>query len=159
MRRLIVALVLFSVISVNAQAACYTPEQFRAEQAIRYHTRLMVLGMLCKGVLKQNTYADYQSFTKRNQSVINEQENRLVGYFKQTRQPNPERALHSLRTDLANRISVQATRSVVAFCQYYTKEWRQSKSMTPLSFKQWIASLNWQKTTETSRPVCGATQK
>lgn len=153
-------LILFFIFTIQpAWAGCYTIEQYKAEQVIRYHTRLMVLGMLCQGVLKQNTYSDYQAFTQRNQIIINEQENKLISYFKQDNQPNPDRALHSFRTDLANAISQQAAYSVTSFCQRYTHEWRQAKTMDPKLFKSWIASLNWKKESDTSKPLCGAVQK
>lgn len=156
--RIIAFAVLFVLLAQTASAGCYTPSQFRAEQAVRYHTRLMVLGMLCQGAYKQNSYADYQSFTKRNQNIVREQENILIGYFKQIKKPVPERALHSFRTDLANKTSTQASMSLSRFCAQYEKDWRAAKTMQPAQFKAWIVALDAQKPQETSTPVC-ATQK
>ena len=140
-------------------ASCYTPDQYRAEQAIRFHTRLMVVGMLCQGMLGRSAYADYQHFTTRNQNVIHEQENRLIHYFKQVRKPNPERALHSFRTDLANVIARQASASAIRFCQTYAGQWRQAKTMQPQDFKGWIAAVTWSKPAETTNPVCTTRSK
>lgn len=156
--RIIALACLFVMLVQAASAACYTPAQFRAEQAVRYHTRLMVLGMLCQGAYKQNAYADYQAFTKRNQNIIREQENILIGYYKQIKKPAPERALHSFRTDLANKTSTQASMSGGQYCRQYEKEWLAAKNMQPAQFKAWIVTLDPQKPQETSTPGC-AVQK
>ncbi len=155
MKRFICSLLILLFVTQAAQAAaCYTPDQYRAEQAIRYHTRLMVVGMLCQRILDRNTYTDYQHFTTRNQNVIHNQENMIIRYFKQNRRPNPERALHSFRTDLANAVAQQAAASVGRFCQTYAAQWRESKAMQPNDFKAWIATISWKQPTETTRPVC-----
>lgn len=114
----------------------------------------MVVGMLCQRALGQTAYADYQHFTTRNQNVIHEQENRLIGYFRKNTHSNPERALHSFRTDLANAIAQQAGASVMRFCNSYAQQWRDSKVMQPKDFLAWIAAVSWAKPAETSRPVC-----
>ncbi len=154
--RIIAIACFLAMFAQAASAACYTPDQFRAEQAIRFHTRLMVVGMLCQGAYKQNAYAQYQGFTKRNQNIIREQENKLIGYFKQIKKPNPERALHSFRTDLANATSQKAGLSGGQFCKEYEKDYLSAKNMQPAQFKSWIIALNPQKPQETSIPVCAA---
>ena len=141
----------------SAYASCYTQKQFRAEQALRFHTKLMIVGMLCQGSFQADTYTDYKSFTTRNQTVIRDQENKLINYFTNTKQPNPERALHGMRTDLANYISQQATQSIAEFCKSNKDLWQQSLAMQSNDFKSWIEKLHWTKKTETLQKPCVAT--
>lgn len=156
-KTLIIALVVLLSTQTAQASSCYTQDQFRAEQALRFHTRLMIIGMLCQGILKRNTYAEYQGFTARNQNVIQEQENSLISYFRQVRKPNPERALHSLRTDLANEAAQQAGASVGVFCQKYISQLQMAKTMRPIDFKHWIQGLALTLATPTTTPVCAAT--
>ena len=139
-------------------ATCYTPQQFRAEQAVRFHTRLMVLGLYCQKALKHNTYASYQAFTQRNQRVIREQENRMIAFYRQAKIRNPERHLHSFRTNLANEISMQAGRSPDTFCKRYAQAYQAAKGMVPQDFKAWIDQINLKQMVATSRPACVAMQ-
>ena len=54
---------------VDIKPACYTQAQYRAEQAVRYQTQLMVAGMLCQSANPQS-YTKYQAFTQRNTPTI-----------------------------------------------------------------------------------------
>lgn len=144
-----------SVLAAN----CYTPDQYRAEQALRFHTNLMVFGLYCKPILRQDTYAAYQQFTTRNQNVVRGQENRLISYYKQARTASPEKALHSLRTDLANKTSLQASKSIVSFCTQYTAAYYKAKAMKPVDFQHWIEQVTLNTPRPTSRQVCAATQR
>lgn len=159
MKYLIFFVTLFSLITTGSFAACYTPAQYKAEQALRFHTDLMVVGLYCKRVMKQNTYATYQAFTSRNQNVIRSEENQLISYFKQTKTPAPERALHKLRTDLANKTSLQASKSIVAFCRQYMVPYAKAKTMVPADFQRWIQQVNLKSGATTTRPVCAAAQR
>lgn len=153
----ITALLFFSH-SVFA-ADCYTPEQYRAEQALRFHTNLMVFGLYCKPVLRQDTYAAYQQFTNRNQNVVRNQENRLISYYQETKAASPERALHSFRTNLANDTSLQASKSIVTFCRNYTTAYNRAKAMKPVEFQHWIEQISLKYPRASSRKLCGAAQQ
>lgn len=145
--------VLITVPAMAQAARCYTPEQYRAEQVVRFHTNLMVMGLYCKSVLKQNTYATYQDFTRRNQNIIKAEENRLIAYFQNNSGKNAERELHTMRTDLANRISLQAGQSITRFCRQYTPYYEQAKTMIPADFKRWIEQINI-SAANSSVPLC-----
>src|SRR5690606_24307797 len=106
MKKLIACALVFSLAATTGFAACYTPEQYRAEQAIRFHTQLMVVGMLCTKPYGQDAYGAYQEFTKRHQNIIKAEENRLIAWFRANKKPSAERALHSFRTELANDTSM-----------------------------------------------------
>lgn len=149
-----------AIAPMRAMAAnCYTPEQFRAEQVVRFHTQLMVMGLYCKGIMKQNTYATYQDFTRRNQNIIKQEEDRLIGYFRKAGHKRADRELHTMRTDMANTISLQAGRSPVAYCRQFTPYYEQAKSMIPADFKRWIEKINVNGTLASSAPLCAASQK
>lgn len=152
-------ILLIMLLPLTAQAACYTPEQYRAEQAVRFHTNLMVVGLYCKSVLQQDTYATYQAFTRRNQNIIQQEENRLIAFFKQARMASPERQLHSMRTDLANKISLQAGQGIGAFCHRFASAYMQSKTMIPRDFQRWIEQISPDDATASSHPVCAAAQR
>lgn len=142
-------------------AACYTPAQYRAEQAIRYHTRLMIIGMRCQRVLAApSAYADYNAFTKRNQAVIREQENQLIAHFKARQFRAPEKQLHTLRTDLANAMSMQANGpAVVQFCRTYAGTLQQAKTMKAQDFRKWITQVDLKVQTVSTQPLCTAAQR
>ncbi len=158
MTRLIIAILALLTISSTSFAACYTPAQYRAEQALRFHTNLMVIGLYCKRVLQQDTYATYQTFTSRNQNVIRSNENELVTYFKQAKAVSPEKSLHSMRTDLANKTSLLASKSIVSFCKQYSGNYNAAKTMVPADFQRWINQINLNQQVQTTQPVCAAAQ-
>ena len=154
MKNFLRCLLIFLLVSVHAFAGCYTQEQYRAEQAVRFHTSLMVVGLYCKGILKQDTYATYQDFTRRNQNIIQKQENLLIGYFRQTKQAAPEKRLHTMRTDLANQISLQAGQATVVYCAKWAPLYYRAKTMIPRDFQRWIEQT---PTTQPSvQPLCVA---
>lgn len=156
----LVLLLCLAVMPLRVMAAgCYTDEQFRAEQAVRFHTQLMVMGLYCKAVLKQDTYAAYQDFTRRNQNIIKSEEDRLIAYYRNNGAKRADRALHTMRTDLANNISIQAGASPVAFCRRYANHYEQAKTMIPVDFRRWIEGINITSTLASSAPLCAAPQK
>lgn len=155
-----VLMLCLAIAPMRAMAAnCYTPEQFRAEQVVRFHTQLMVMGLYCQGVMKQNTYAAYQDFTRRNQNIIKQEEDRLIGYFRNRGYKRADRELHTMRTDMANKISLQAGQSPVAFCRQFAPSYERAKSMIPADFKRWIEQVNVTRASASTVPLCAAAQK
>jgi hypothetical protein len=155
MKNFILLITIFCFITSQSFAAsCYTPAQYRAEQTIRFHTTLMVYGLYCKAVMKQDTYATYQSFSARNQNVIRKQENTLISYYKQNKKS--ETALHSLRTDLANKTSLQASQSIISFCQQNMADYTSAKTMKPSDFERWIDQINLKSGKTSTHPLCSA---
>lgn len=137
-------------------ASCYTPEQYRAEQAVRFHTNLMIMGLYCKAVMKQDTYATYQEFTRRNQNIIKTAENRLIDYFsKRSGNKAAERRLHTMRTDMANEMSLQAGQQLVQFCRQYSPYYERAKTMIPADFNRWIEQIDLHDPAVTTVPLCG----
>jgi hypothetical protein len=132
MRKIAVLIAAFSVMTTQVFAACYTPEQYRAEQAIRFHTQFMLIGMLCRNAFGEDSYASYQRFTDRNQGVIAAEENRLISYFAQNGDEAPDGALHTLRTNIANAYSMQAMKSQ-NFCRMMVNRYRAPSRFAPQS--------------------------
>jgi hypothetical protein len=143
----------------TASAACYTPSQFRAEQAMRYHTRLMVVWVCCaRALTNKMPMQTTRAFTKRNQNIMREQENILIAYFKQIKKPNAR----ARAAQLPYRSGQQNLDSGQHVCRAFVPNMRRimasAKTMQPAQFKAWIVALDAQKPQETSTPVC-ATQK
>lgn len=138
----------------TAQPKCYTPQQYRAEQAIRYQTQLMVAGMLCQQQAGQHIYNQYQGFSVRNQDVITRAENQLIGFFRiHGTDATPERSLHSLRTNLANELSMRAMgQSLDKFCAHAIPRVKQAAMMQPRQFEKHLMDLSLSHTA--TRPVC-----
>jgi hypothetical protein len=157
MKRFIFLIILLCFVTTQSFAvACYTSSQYRAEQAIRYHTRMMVFGLYCKAVMRQDTYGPYESFTSRNQNVIRKEENLLISYYRQNGNAAPETTFHSLRTNLANKTSLQASQSIISFCQQNFADYSHEKSMKPSDFERWIDQINVKSAKTSTHALCSA---
>lgn len=105
------ALLALLVIPVQAKPPCYTPDEFEAEQGIRLHTELMVVGLTCQEMGPKDQpslFAQYKMFTLKNQKQIQVWEKNLIAYYKRTVKGNPNRAFDTFRTRLANETSQRA---------------------------------------------------
>ncbi|MBP7337050.1 hypothetical protein [Niveispirillum sp.] len=98
-------------LSAPSKGPCYSVQEFAAEQGIRLHTELMVVGLTCqhmdvKG--EPSLFNQYKMFTLKHQARIQQWEKTLVAYFKRTTSGNPTRGFDSFRTRLANETSQRA---------------------------------------------------
>ncbi|MDI1227242.1 MAG: hypothetical protein PSY14_06125 [bacterium] len=159
MKKFALALVLslcLSPVAANAKGSsgCYTPQEFEAEQGLRIHSELMVIGLTCMRMPQgAQGYLKYQSFTQKNKGLISGYENDLIGYYRRSGSGNPEIKLHTLRTTLANQISQHAiSMSTVSFCKRFSPRIDQALSMDKGKIRKW-AQHSWQTST-TSAPVC-----
>lgn len=135
---------------------CYTPEEAEAEQGIRIHSELMVIALNCQHMTPRgwkNFYVQYQQITNRNAPLISGYEETLISYFAVAGRPNPERALHDLRTDFANKVSTDAARMRPdIFCSQYATRLPKVEKMSSAEIKAWAAdSNNFQRV---SKPMC-----
>src|SRR5688572_5319105 len=88
------------------RASCFGPSEAEAEQGIRIHSELMVIALNCQHMTPrgwENFYHQYQKITARQGALIAGYENVLIDYYGRAGRPNPERALHDLRTIFANK--------------------------------------------------------
>ena len=137
----------------SQSASCYSPAEFEAEQGLRIHSELMVIGLTClKMPGGKGLYSKYQTFTQRNQHLISNYENALIDYFRRNGAPNAEGQFHTLRTGLANQISKHAIGNVVGFCQAFAPRLDQALAMDQAKLRRW-AQQTWPQS-PTSRPAC-----
>ncbi|MDG3441270.1 hypothetical protein [Nitrospirillum amazonense] len=112
---------------------CYSPAEFDAEQAIRYHTRLMVIGLTCQqlGGNYEGLYVRYKKFTLAHKAQIIAWEDSLIAHYRKTAKGNPNRALDTLRTHLANEMSQHiAAVSTDIYCAQHADMLAQAELMS-----------------------------
>lgn len=115
-------------------AACYTNAEAEAEQGVRLHSELMVIGLNCQHLAhaagNKNLYLAYREFSAAHGKLFAAYETQLLNYFKRTGVSDPEAALHKLRTDLANKISTDAAQMRPdIFCAHYAGRIDQARGM------------------------------
>ncbi|OYQ33635.1 hypothetical protein CHU95_14785 [Niveispirillum lacus] len=98
-------------LAASTKGPCYSVPEFAAEQGIRLHTELMVVGLTCqhmdvKGEV--SLFNKYKQFTLKHQTRIQQWEKTLVAYYKRTTSGNPTRTFDTFRTRLANETSQRA---------------------------------------------------
>lgn len=136
-----------------AAPACYAPHEFEAEQGLRIHSELMVIGLTCVKMPGQsNIYGKYQAFTAKNEKLIAKYESDLIAHFRMQGGGNPEKQFHSLRTGLANRISQLAIGNMVGFCRSFTPRMDAALAMDQPRLRQWAQQV-WAEA-PTSKPLC-----
>lgn len=157
MKKFLIAFVLFSVMSAPAMAAsCYTMPEAEAEQGIRIHSELMVIGLNCQHMYKangKNLYAAYRSFTAENIKLFSDYEKDLMAYFRRTGHANPEAQLNSMRTVFANKIANDSARMRPdQFCKHYASRIEKVANMPKPEIKKWAATFY--PSHPTSKPIC-----
>jgi len=155
MLRYFLSLVFIFSMTLTAQAkTCYTAGEVESEQGLRIHSELMVIGLTCAKVRGgQSLYSKYQSFTRKNKYLIEEYENTMIRYFKESGASSPAKSLHGLRTGIANEISQKAIRmNIGAFCNHYKTRIDQALNMDHDTIRRW-ARKTW-PSQPTTRPLC-----
>ena len=156
MFKFLMTLAILLLMTTNANAKCYTMAEAEAEQGIRIHSELMVIGLTCQHLGprdRKNLYMQYKDFTQDHGSLLRGYENTLINYFKQSGKKDPERAMHDMRTNFANKISKDAaTMRPDAFCAYYAPRIPRAASMNDGEVRTWAATFfpNF----PTSQPFC-----
>jgi len=156
-RFFIAAAVAVCMTSLATQAVaeqCYTPREFEAEQGLRIHSELMVISLTCmKTAQGSSIYDKYQTFTKKNSTLIKEYENDMISYYRAQGAASPEKQFHSLRTSLANEISQHAIKmSTGSFCQHFASRIDSALAMDQEKLRRW-AQQPWPNS-PTSQPIC-----
>lgn len=152
---LVVSLVLpFS--GARAAGVCYTPAEAEAEQGIRIHSELMVIGLNCQNMKftdGTDLYAKYRAFTAARANLFADYETRLMDYFRRTGDGNPEASLNALRTNFANRISLDATKMQPhVFCNSYAGRIIKASSLSENALRNWAATVY--PGHPVSQPIC-----
>lgn len=135
---------------------CYTVVEAEAEQAIRIHSELMVIGLNCQHMTPQgwkNFYTQYKEFTNKHSNLFEKYEKTLVSYFRDKGRSDPERELHGLRTNLANKVSNDAAQMRPdIFCATYAPRLPQAAAMSEDQVVEWASTFHG--THPVSQPIC-----
>ena len=131
--------VCFVLASTPAFAGCYTPQEYEAEQGIRIHSELMVIGLTCQKMPDmRDSYAKYKQFTLKNARLLGGYENELIGFYRKSGISSPDMELHGLRTRLANQISRHAiSMSTKSFCNSFGPRINQALAMDEKTLRLW----------------------
>ena len=152
MRLLLSFLFVLMMSSPAIAAGCYNSQEAEAEQGIRIHSELMVIGLNCQHMTPRgwkNFYQEYREITSRNKSLFSEYENILEAHYGSS----GDKKIHTLRTTFANNISTNAARMRPdVFCANYAPRIPQAGKMSREQFRQWAASAS--KTERQSKPIC-----
>lgn len=152
---LFICLLMFSATSAQA-GRCYAPGEAEAEQGIRIHSELMVIGLNCQHMGKRvgmNLYGEYRQFTARHADLFAEYEDRMRSYFKKTGVSAPEASLNTLRTGFANKISNDAANMRPdLFCATFAPRMEAVVSMNDQQLRQWAATVY--PSHPVSQPLC-----
>jgi hypothetical protein len=124
---------------------CFTPEEAEAEQGIRIHSELMVIGLNCRAMrFRDGTdlYATYHSFTMQNEKLFGDYEATLINYYKRTGASNPTAKLDTLRTTIANKIAYDAIQMQPdQFCNRYAGRVLKVGGMDQGSIRKWASTV------------------
>lgn len=135
----------FGAPAALAAKSCYTMAEAEAEQGVRIHSELMVIGLNCQHVARagnKNLYQAYREFSAANGRVFAEYETRLLGYYRRTGRGDPEGALNTLRTEFANKISLDAAKMRPdMFCAKYAPRIQKVSTMDQAKLRRWAATF------------------
>ncbi|MDQ2104031.1 hypothetical protein [Azospirillum isscasi] len=95
--------------AASKPGACYNRAEHAAEQTIRMHTEMMVVGLTCQQVNpEKKPFNLYQDFTVKNRSLISNSEASMIDHFRKKGGGNATRQFDMFRTEMANEISRRA---------------------------------------------------
>ena len=148
---------LFFPLQEARAAACYSPLEAEAEQGIRIHSELMVIGLNCQHmplVKGKNLYAQYRQFTADHADIFEKYESILMTRFEKDGVEQPEAKLNTLRTKFANKVSndVASMRPDI-FCSRYAPRITRAAEMNSNDLRQWAGTIY--ASHPVSKPVCG----
>lgn len=130
---------LLSFWSTGAEA-CYTAREIEAEQGVRIHSELMIIGLTCMKLPGGDAlYNQYTKFTRANEGLLASYERDLIQHYRQQGgAAEAERRLHTLRTGMANDISRRAiAMGTAGFCGKYASYLRRAVAMDTATVRRW----------------------
>ncbi len=148
MRLLLSLVILLFISSPTFAGSCYSAKEAEAEQGIRIHSELMVIGLNCQHMTprgQQNLYMQYRDFTNRHADLFSGYENTLINYYS-GKGGNAERKIHDMRTSFANKVSTDAARMRPdIFCSNFARRLAQVNQMSRAELQQWASSASAQQ--------------
>ncbi|MGH1376638.1 MAG: hypothetical protein ACRBCK_09845 [Alphaproteobacteria bacterium] len=150
------SVLLFLTPNVSWAKACYSDREAEAEQGIRIHSELMVIGLNCAHMADangNNLYLEHKKFTAKHGDLFSTYENILIDFMRKHGDGNPEKSMHGLRTKFANKISTDvAVMRPDIFCRTYAERIEKVSKMDRDSIRKW-ATMDFPNH-PVSRPVC-----
>lgn len=138
---------------------CYSSREAEAEQGIRIHSELMVIGLNCAHMADasgNNLYIEHKKFTNKHEDLFATYEDILMDYMRENGASDPEKNIHKLRTEFANGISNDAAKMRPdIFCRTYSPRIEAAAKMDNDTFRKWAATPF--EGHEVSKPLCSAT--
>ena len=150
-----------SMYIASAEAStCYSMAEMEAEQGLRIHSELMVISLNCQHMShdRGNLYILYREFTRKHKDLIANYERSMMSYFTRAGYRSPENALHSLRTDLANKVAEDAANMRPdLFCRAYSNRIPDALQLTRAQVKGWAAKVH--PGMSLTKPICANADK
>ncbi len=142
--------------SQSVFASCYSSKEAEAEQGIRIHSELMVIGLNCAHMADangNNLYAEHKKFTNKHADLFARYEKILMEFMRKNGDRSPEKSMHTLRTNFANKISGDAAKMRPdIFCKTYASRIERATKMDDVSLRKWAAMPF--KGHPVSKPLC-----
>lgn len=142
----VTTLLLFIAFSISntVSAQCYSKAEAEADQGIRIHSELMVIGLNCQSIGARhglNLFGDYRQFTTDHADLFSRYEDILMGFYTKNG-TQPKKSLHDLRTNYANKISkVAAGSRPDIFCARNAARIDKAKAMDRQTLRRWASTL------------------
>ncbi len=137
---------------------CYTEAEAQAEQAIRIHSELMIIGLNCQHRTptgEKNYYLQYKEFTASHGPLFAGYENILIQYYTRAGFKSAEGELNKLRTQFANKISGDAAKMRPdLFCNYYAPRIPKVRAMNNAQIQKWASTFY--RAHPLSQPICAS---
>ena len=156
---LLAIMAVFSIMVLSNQAlasGCYSDLEAEAEQGIRIHSELMVIGLNCQHMGARegmNIYSQYRQFTADHGDLFSRYEGILMDYFQRNGGGKPEDRLNTLRTNFANKISNDvATMRPDVFCSTYVPRIQKASELNHDELRRWAATIY--DSHPVSKPLC-----
>jgi hypothetical protein len=153
----ILVTLLFVASTTSAFASsCYSLEEAEAEQGIRIHSELMVIGLNCQHMKFKdgtNLYLEYRKFTNEHADIFSTYEQTLMDYYQSQGHADPEAKINTIRTQIANKISKDAaTMRPDLFCNRYASRLLKVINFSKTEIRAWAATFY--DTHPVSNPIC-----
>ncbi len=130
--------------SISYAGSCYTPLEAEAEQGIRIHSELMVIGLNCAHMADangNNLYMEHKKFTSKHEGLFSRYEKILMNYMRENNIRSPDKAMHKLRTEFANKISNDAAQMRPdIFCNTFAGRIEKATKMSEETLRKWAAT-------------------
>lgn len=154
--KLIALFLMVFVVSFPAWAVrCYTPETFQSEQLLRYRSQLMLTGMMCRKYAKGDPYKAYLAFVEKIEPLVQKHEGKLLQHFRQEKNRHPQKALHSLKTTIANETAdFSAKFAPRDFCRAMLKQIQEAQKMPLSVVEKRLALVAHNPDRPSTRPLC-----